>query len=303
MPINTSKPYIDLKNILHHPKIPITYISNPKAACSTIKNSLLGGHTGNVHRAIEEICEYPSDSNHEIITVTRNPYSRALSCYKNKIGWGKEVTGNVWLPFARIFGFNVHAKPTFLEFLRALHETKINPMQFDIHYRPQVFNLHSKDIYPSYIGRLEDIDSLKHFMEQRSIKLLTRNPRPTGSSGTYRDEISPEEASLIRIIYSEDFIHYGYSTNLNATADPSPIRQKPWISERYQLRFHLANLGLTNKDLKRISAQRAKSGDLTASLALKKRLLTLKPNSRKLRASISELEARIRSQHNKTKGD
>ena len=124
MPINTSPQYVDLKNILHHPDKSITYISNPKAACSTIKNSLLGGCTGNVHRAIEEICEYPNDSNHEIITITRNPYSRAISCYKNKIGWGKETTGNVWLPFARAFGFNAHAKPTFLEFLKALSSTK-----------------------------------------------------------------------------------------------------------------------------------------------------------------------------------
>ena len=303
MPINTSKPYIDLKNILHHPKIPITYISNPKVACSTIKNSLLGGYTGNIHRAIEEICEYPSDSNHEIITMTRNPYSRALSCYKNKIGWGKEITGNVWLPFARAFGFNDHAKPTFLEFLRALYETKINPAQFDIHYRPQVFNLHSKDIHPSYIGRIEDINSLKLFMEQHSINLLTRNPRPTGSCGTYRDEINPEEESLIRLIYAEDFTHYGYSTELNHTADPLPIKQKPWISERYQLRFRLANLGLTNRDLNNVAAQREKSGDLTASLTLKKHLLTLKPNSHKVHASISRLEEKIRAQRSNTKGD
>ena len=303
MPINTSPQYVDLKNILHHPDKSITYISNPKAACSTIKNSLLGGCTGNVHRAIEEICEYPNDSNHEIITITRNPYSRAISCYKNKIGWGKETTGNVWLPFARAFGFNAHAKPTFLEFLKALSSTKINPSQFDIHYRPQVFTLHSKDITPSYIGRIEDINSLKLFLEQNSIKLLTRNPRPTGSTGTYRDEINPEEASLIRLIYAEDFAHYGYSTDLSAMADPVPIRQKPWISERYQLRFRLANLGLTNRDLKRIAARHKKSGNLMASLILKQHLLTMRPNSSKLRASISQLEERIRAQQNKNKDD
>ena len=303
MSINTSPQYVDLKNILHHPKIPITYISNPKAACSTIKNSLLGGHAGNVHRAIEEVCEYPNDCNHEIMTMTRNPYSRALSCYKNKIGWGKETTGNVWLPFARAFGFNAHAKPTFLEFLRALHDTKLNPRQFDIHYRPQVFNLHAKDIIPSYIGRLENINSLKLFLDQYSIKLLTRNPRPTDSTGTYRNEIHPEEASLIRSIYAEDFTHYGYSTDLSVMTDPPPIRQKPWISERYQLRFRLANLGLTNGDLKDIAAQHKKSGNLTASLRLKKHLLTMKPNSNKLRASISQLEENIRAQQNKTKDD
>ena len=300
MPINTSKTYLDLKNILHHPGIPITYISNPKAGCSTVKNSLLGGHTGNVHQAIEQLRAHPSDANHPLFTLTRNPYSRALACFKNKIGWGKEVTGNVWLPFARKFGFDAKSQPTFLEFLRALDESTINPAEFDIHYRPQVFNLHAKDIHPSYIGRLENIKDLKAFLSTHSLSLLTRNPRPTGSSGAYQDEICQEAASIIQKIYADDFSYYGYSCDLRAPFQPPPIHQQAWISDRYLLRFRLANLGLTPKDLKRIATQKRKSGDLKTSLRILKNLAVLRPNSRKLQASMWQLEKTIQNQHNQS---
>ena len=303
MPINTSKTYLDLKNILHHPGIPITYISNPKAGCSTVKNSLLGGHTGNVHQAIEQLCDHPSDANHPIFTLTRNPYSRALSCFKNKIGWGKEVTGNVWLPFARKFGFDAKSQPTFLEFLRALEESTINPAEFDIHYRPQVFNLHAKDIHPSYIGRLENIKDLKTFLSTHSLSLLIRNPRPTGSSGAYQDEICQEAASIIQKIYADDFSYYGYSCDLRAPFQPPPIHQQAWISDRYLMRFRLANLGLTPKDLKRIANQKRKSGDLKTSLRILKNLAVLRPNSRKLQASMWQLEKTIQNQHNQSSSD
>ena len=160
MTINISSEYKDLKNILHHPDIPITYLSNPKVACSTIKNSLLKGCAGNVHSEIEKICTYPNDHHHAIFSITRNPFSRALSCYKNKIGWGKEATGNIWNNFRNRFKFPLECQPSFYDFLKALADSEEDPRTLDIHYRPQFFNLHADHIIPSYIGRLEEFQHL-----------------------------------------------------------------------------------------------------------------------------------------------
>ena len=66
------------------------------------------------------------------------------------------------------------------------------------------------------------------------------------------------------------------------------------------MRFRLANLGLTPKDLKRIANQKRKSGDLKTSLRILKNLAVLRPNSRKLQASMWQLEKTIENQHNQS---
>ena len=155
--LNTTKEcnHDDLRNILHCKKYGITFISNPKVACSTIKNSLLGGFDGNVHQEAEKKFLIRPDLNKDFFCLTRNPYSRSLACYKNKIGYGKEINPNaVWHPFCKRFNFDPKEKPSFAEFLTALLKDK-NPETFDLHYRCQYLNLHHENIRPAYTGRIE----------------------------------------------------------------------------------------------------------------------------------------------------
>lgn len=223
-----------LENILFSSKHRLTFISNPKVACSTIKNSLLGGFDGNVHQEARRQFGYPKDVAHEIFCITRNPYSRALSCFKNKIGPNKEKNPNaVWHPFCRKYGFDENLQPSFRDFLTALANDS-NPIAMDMHYRCQHFNLHHEDIKPSFIGRIEKFDEVEHYLACHGIQPFTRNKHYTGSSKTYKEEINDAEKELIKNIYLRDFEIYGYDVKIESKHLPESIHQDQDISYRYQ---------------------------------------------------------------------
>ena len=225
---------ISLSNILHSPKHKLTFISNPKVACSTIKNSLLGGFEGNVHKKAGRKFKLPEDINHEFFCLTRNPYSRALSCFKNKIGPSKEKNPNaVWHPFCNRFRFNRIMQPSFEDFLKALLEDN-DPLSMDMHYRPQHFNLHQNDIEPSFIGRIENFTDVEDYLLDKHITIISRNKHKTGSSKTYRDEITDDNAKLIEKFYEKDFDLYGYEKDLKDNFVPPTVVQMLRISHKYQ---------------------------------------------------------------------
>lgn len=225
--------YNELRNILYCQRHDITFISNPKVACSTIKNSLLDGFDGCVHREAERKFLIPPNIKNDFFCLTRNPYSRALSCFKNKIGFGKEINPNaVWHPFCKRFGFNPKENPSFVDFLRALLNDK-NPESFDLHYRPQHLNLHHENIQPAYTGRIEKFEELENYLITRSIKIISRNTHQTGSLQSYKSEIGAAETDLIKKIYAKDFEIYHYSTDLSSDFIPDPLEQNQTISTKY----------------------------------------------------------------------
>jgi hypothetical protein len=222
-----------LKNILYCEKYSLTFISNPKVACSTIKNSLLDGFEGDVHGEAAARFSGSPNKDHDFFCITRNPYSRVLSCFKNKIGHGKEINPkNVWHPFCRRFNIDPQSQPTLKDFLNLLAQDE-HPETFDMHYRCQHINLHSKYIKPAYIGRIENFENIEQYLAKYSIKILTRNRHKTGSLTTYKSDIRPDEAALITEIYKQDFDIYGYSYELLSEFIPKPSYQKQWISEEY----------------------------------------------------------------------
>ena len=225
------------KNILYCEQFALTFISNPKVACSTIKNSLLGGFDGNVHKEAEiRFCAFPS-INSDFFCITRNPYSRALSCFKNKIGPGKEANPNaVWHPFCRRFNLDTQIQPTFERFLTYLSEDS-NPETFDMHYRPQEVNLYHSHIKPSFTGRIELFKDIKEYLAKHHVKIISRNTHGTGAMLNYKSEISKTEAFLIENIYSKDFEAYGYKKDLFSEYIPETLLQKQHISDELTLAF------------------------------------------------------------------
>ncbi len=224
---------IEFKNILYCHKHAITFISNPKVACSTIKNSLLGGFDGNVHKEAEKKFLIRPNMNNDFFCLTRNPYSRALACFKNKIGFGKEINPNaVWHPFCRRFNFDPNEKPSFADFLRALLKDN-NPETFDLHYRSQHINLHYENIQPAYTGRIEKFKELATYLENHAIKIYSRNTHQTGSLLSYKSEIGTTEADLIKKLYEKDFETYEYNMDLDSDFIPDPLEQNQKISPKY----------------------------------------------------------------------
>lgn len=226
-----------LKNILHSCDLRLTFISNPKVACSTIKNSLLGGFEGDVHKEANRRFALPNDTEHDFFCLTRNPYSRALSCFKNKIGPLKEKNPNaVWHPFCKRFGFNRNTQPSFEDFLRALLEDN-DPFTMDMHYRCQYINLHHDNIKPAFIGRIERFDDIEKYLLKKQVKIIPRNRHKTNAIETYKDEINEIEANLINKIYYKDFEIFGYRNKVNDKFIPISINQTQKISEEYKKLF------------------------------------------------------------------
>ena len=288
------RPWCDseLKNILHRKDIPITFISNPKVACSTIKNSLLDGFDGNVHQEAERRFDLPIDANHTYFCITRNPYSRALSCFKNKIGKGKELFPTVWPPFCKRFGFDPNSNPSFLDYLTALCNDP-HPETFDLHYRAQVFNLHHSDITPSYIGRIEDFKHLTDYLNQFKIILLSRNSHKTNALQTYREEVSSEEAALIEKIYALDFDTYKYPKDLKSTTIPSPIQQKQKVSSKYLTLFQMNALNIDVEDLIKIGKKALKKGNIEKAKSIYNRLNSIGINSKSLKRALAKIETAL----------
>ena len=228
-----------LQNILHSHNHRLTFISNPKVACSTIKNSLLGGFEGNVHKEANKRFGLPNDTEHDFFCLTRNPYSRALSCFKNKIGPLKEKNPDaVWHPFCKRFGFNRNTQPSFEDFLRALLEDN-DPFSMDMHYRCQYFNLHYENIVPAFIGRIESFEDVEKFLSKKDIKIISRNNHKTDADKTYVDEINSAEEELINKIYKRDFDAFGYKKDIKDLFIPSTIYQTQRVSEDYKNLFVL----------------------------------------------------------------
>ncbi|QNJ27885.1 sulfotransferase family 2 domain-containing protein [Synechococcus sp. A15-24] len=239
MPINQF--HNSQKNILYSPEHKITFISNPKVACSTIKNSMLGGFDGNVHSEAEKRFGLPPNLDHDFFCITRNPFSRALSCFKNKIGPNKEINPSaVWHPFCKRFGFEKDKQPTFCDFLRALLNDP-NPETMDMHYRCQHFNLHHSDITPRYTARIEHFNDLAHYLRSHNIWIKEKNAHKTGALISYINDINKQEEKLIRRFYMQDFIIYGYDEKLKTKKYPEPLFQEQKVSLRYRESFSNLN--------------------------------------------------------------
>ena len=103
-----------------------------------------------------------------------------------------------------------------------------------MHYRPQHFNLHQNDIEPSFIGRIENFTDVEDYLLGKHITIISRNKHKTGSSQTYRDEITDANAKLIEKFYEKDFGLYGYKKDLKDNFIPPTVTQKLRVSIKYQ---------------------------------------------------------------------
>ncbi|GMQ47915.1 sulfotransferase family 2 domain-containing protein [Vibrio sp. 10N] len=237
-----------MENIIYSVKHNLVFISNPKVGCSTIKNSLLNREVDNVHIEVHQSQDFklPASASCPFFALTRNPYSRALSAYKDKIGKSKN---NVWLAFCKKYGFNENDKPSFFEFLTVLTKDA-NPQDMDPHYRPQVYNLHVEDIVPEFLGRLENMADVSEYLAPKGVLLKTYNKHARNASQTYQQEITPQEEDLINKIYKDDFVKLGYEMSLNSSYVPPSLYNSQQVSERYMALFALNVVGLNADDLR-----------------------------------------------------
>lgn len=151
-------------------------------------------------------------------SFVRNPYSRALSCYLEKIA------GEQWLRDKRLpaLGFDPHEEVSFAEFLRRV--AKQEPPEMDIHWAPQHALLGLSRVRYDYLGRFECFASdLQRLIDVVGLNaprelLERRTTHVTGAGGRLQEFYDTETIDLVQHIYDEDFTALGYGRDLRFAA-------------------------------------------------------------------------------------
>jgi len=208
------------------------YFETPKVACSSIKRTLqllelgnLGTPPDSVHdKRISVLYGAVSSgwSLEEIFrarqlfrfTFVRNPYTRILSCYLEKIlqDATERRRHQQWL------GFTQQEPVSFLEFLQGID--RIPERNRDIHWMSQSATINDPFVLYDYIGRFERLDEDFHEVLNRigvraeAPPLQQIHHHKTDAQSRLAEYYGTAELALARRIYEADFPRYGYSLDL-----------------------------------------------------------------------------------------
>ena len=217
-----------LVNCLNRYKV--VYVETPKVACSTIKRVLQLLETDgdeskipeSVHDRMHSPLAMPSKigcSLPELLTgpeffrfsYVRNPFSRALSTYLDKVV-NNEAERRRLLPELEIDPENI---PSFEEFLHKVQLQK--PYNRDIHWSTQYYLLQPKKVTYSFIGRFETFAvtwplvlnkiAPQQFGKYQKITVQHHRSDANNLASTY---LNPFVIKLILDIYAEDFDEFRF---------------------------------------------------------------------------------------------
>lgn len=208
------------RSLVYDAEADLVYLNNPKAACSTIKATFMRGLaarqgitldgaalTAHVHGT----SDLRSGGFHQItpgrtriFTVVRNPYTRVLSAYLDKIV-RPEPNSITRRRMALQYGLAPDHVPDFAAFLRLIAQPG---HLLDPHFAPQVANtlpyafgatVHAFEDLATRAPQLSDLMGAPLQIRQRHATQAT--------AGALTDDA----AALISALYAEDFDTFGYS--------------------------------------------------------------------------------------------
>jgi hypothetical protein len=206
----------------------------PKAGCSVVKRVLQYSEVdgkgidpqASVHdRSLSPLAApitgefdldevFGSPSPYFRFSFVRNPYSRALSCYLEKIA------GEQWLRDLRLpeLGFHPQEEVSFADFLSRVAVQELRDM--DVHWAPQHFLLSLRRVQYGFLGRFETFQSdLRRLVEILALDvpeelLLRRTAHVTSAAEKLHDYYDDETVALVQRIYRKDFDALGYGRDL-----------------------------------------------------------------------------------------
>jgi hypothetical protein len=220
-----------LKNILHaSEQYRYVYISNPKAACSTIKLFLSRCEEKDpkyfpkdLHRRKSLPFDFPQkiddlklnrlfNSDFFIFTFVRHPLKRVVSAYGDKIV-STENRRRKKKEILKILGKdpdNIETPVSFDEFVSAIISQK--PNRLNPHWRPQFYNLFPNIVKYDYIGTVENINEginiIKLKLGLPDYPLNKQNEKSRFVN--YHEVLTPRNRLKLAKLYAKDFKTFGY---------------------------------------------------------------------------------------------
>ena len=154
------------------------------------------------------------DNQYFRFTFVRNPYSRLISAWKNKIYFIEPGLENTYLSINKAFPQHVDGKfINFEGFIRYLSEyedvSTCNP-----HYRLQTKLTFVDAIQYDYIGKVEEFSEGMNVFEEsigvHGIENIGGSPANESDKGDWRSHYTGQLARLVYELYEDDFKQFGY---------------------------------------------------------------------------------------------
>ncbi len=222
---------LSVKDIYVSPSRKFAWVTNPKAASTSIRQNLTGCARDAAYR-IEQAPQVLGadrslaqviDAINAMFTFAfvRHPEQRLVSAYKNKIARNMREK-NSYRPKVQILlgldldPYDINREVSFDDFLSVVLATEAD--RLDRHWRPQSMVLDVERVRYAHIGKLESFDSdwekicahlgldaaaVLGLLSSDGMKKRSRPSQPT-------PEVSPAQRRAIRELYREDYARFGY---------------------------------------------------------------------------------------------
>lgn len=213
--------------------VPVVYVQNHKAACTSMKFSLLLSilpeeqisdsalHWRGEGPFARTLSACTAAEVNEILgrpafTVVRNPYPRILSAYLNKVSLSQ--------PEGQAFYRRFFLQPTaeerigFVDFLRCVasdHPRTCNP-----HFGPQYVNTLAHHIDYDFIGSIENTGAIADYLRGHGVALEPWIHHSTHAATLLETHFTGEAEALADAIFAEDFRLFGYPRGLARAQEP-----------------------------------------------------------------------------------
>jgi hypothetical protein len=242
-------------SLVCHP-LRLMYVRCQKCGTNTIIKSLVDSYIEsgfNDSLAEQSLTPFPrlddigfDVSEYTVFSVVRNPYTRVLSAYLNRMVNNRDET---FLEFEKQYQISAE-NLSFKDFLLTI--SRDEPASLDRHWRPLSDLLAVRLFSYDHIGKIENIGDLKDDLLQRFFPVVAAfesgQSHSTNSSNKIRQYYTADEIDLVNAIYEEDFINFRYITDdlENLNGEPVDVRQ---LDERADGNLYEVLCGRTPADI------------------------------------------------------
>jgi len=210
------------------------YFHIPKNGCTSVKNHLYnlvgdGNHEVDIHEydfPFVPVDLLKTDYKDFLkFAFVRNPWSRLVSCYNNKIRSSELTnaffTNGIHNGFKRFKGLFYGDMP-FNEFVDAV--CSIPDSKADVHFISQLFWLTdlSGELLPNYIGRLEKLElAIDDIYQKSGLSLHNMSVKnQSKQKAQYTEYYDEDLKEKVRERYAGDIEVFGYQFESNAILEP-----------------------------------------------------------------------------------